>query len=305
MTALVQAEDAAWAAAHPERLRAAVAEHGAVLVRGLGIASAADVAAVARAIGSAPVDEREGFAPRHRGPDGVYSSAEWPPDQPMCMHHELSYAAEVPGLLLVGCLRAPETGGATAVSDAREVLSALPADLVARFTEVGWQLNRTYHEDIGVPWTTAFGTTEKSEVEHYCRAAGIEYQWQGAILRTRQRRAAVVDHPVTGEACWFNQIAFLNAWTMEEEVREYLVCEYGEDGLPFDTAYGDGSPITEDVVHLINKVYDEATRRAPWRAGDLMAIDNIAMAHSREPYTGDRDMAVVFADPVSPTPHRR
>ena len=38
----------------------------------------------------------------------------------------------------------------------------------------------------------------------------------------RQRRAAVVTHPVTGRRCWFNQIAFLNEWTMDRDVRDFL-----------------------------------------------------------------------------------
>ena len=61
--------------------------------------------------------EREAFAARQVYADGVYSSATWPANQPMCMHHELSYRLEVPSLMLFACLSAPTSGGATAVSD--------------------------------------------------------------------------------------------------------------------------------------------------------------------------------------------
>ena len=82
----------------------------------------------------------------------------------------------------------------------------------------------------------------------------IEFEWQpDGGLRTRQRRSAVVRHPVTGQRCWFNQIAFLNEWTIDPEVREYLVDVYGADGLPFNTRFGDGDPIGEDVVELLNE----------------------------------------------------
>jgi alpha-ketoglutarate-dependent taurine dioxygenase len=215
------------------------------------------------------------------------------------MHHELSYALEFPGLLLFACLTAPDTGGATAVADAPTVLEALPADLVARFEQEGWLLLRSYNDEIGAPWPEAFGTDDRGEVEAYCRANGIEVEWQpDGGLRTRQRRSAVVRHPVTGRRCWFNQVAFLNEWTLAEEVREYLVDVYGPEGLPFTTAYGDGSPIGEDVVELLNSVYAQHTAREPWQDGDLLLVDNVRCAHSREAYTGPREVLVALADPV-------
>ena len=61
--------------------------------------------------------------------DGVYSSTAWPANQPMCMHHELSYRLEVPGLVLFACLQPPTSGGATGVADGAAVLDALPGEL--------------------------------------------------------------------------------------------------------------------------------------------------------------------------------
>ena len=66
----------------------------------------------------------------------------------------------------------------------------------------------------------------------------------------------MVTHPSTGRRCWFNQVAFLSQWTLDPDVREFLVEEYGVDGLPFNTWYGDGSPVEEDVVTTINAVYE-------------------------------------------------
>ena len=88
----------------------------------------------------------------------------------------------------------------------------------------------------------------------------------------------MVRHPVTGERCWFNQIAFLNERTIDPEVREYLVDVYGEDGLPFNTRFGHGDPVGEDVVQLLNEVYEAHTVREPWQAGDLMLVDNVRTA---------------------------
>src|SRR5437867_4921091 len=118
---------AGWAAEHSDALRAVVAEHGSLLVRGLGLRDAAETGAVFRRLASL-MTEKEAFAPRRRYSDGVYSSSKWPPGQPMCMHHELSYRLEFPGLMLFACLVAPAGGGATPVADSPSVLHALPTD---------------------------------------------------------------------------------------------------------------------------------------------------------------------------------
>jgi alpha-ketoglutarate-dependent taurine dioxygenase len=288
-----------WAAEHREALRAVVAEHGSVLVRGLDLRDAAEISTVFRRLSTGLMIEREAFARRQVYADGVYSSATWPAKQPMCMHHELSYTLEFPGLLMFACLSAPTEGGATAVSDSPTVLSALPAELVMRFERDGWILTRSYNDEIGATLAEAFGTEDHGAIENYCRANAIEFAWQpDGGLRTWQRRSAVVHHPITGQRCWFNQIAFLNEWTIDPEVREYLVDMYGADGLPFNTRYGNGEPIGEDVIQLLNQVYEQNTVREPWQPGDLMLVDNIRTAHSREAYEGPREILVGMAEPV-------
>jgi alpha-ketoglutarate-dependent taurine dioxygenase len=289
-----------WAAAQRDALRAVVLEHGAVLVRGLGLRDTAEVTAVFGALATTGLmTEREAFAERQTYSEGVYSSTKWPPNQPMCMHHELSYRLEFPGLMQFACLSAPTQGGATGVADAAAVLDALPGSLVEQLDREGWMLVRNYNEEIGASVAEAFGTDDHDAVESYCRANAIDLEWQpDGGLRTRQRRSAVVQHPVTGRRCWFNQVAFLNEWTLDPEVHEFLVDTYGAEGLPFTTRFGGGDPIGEDVVQLLNEVYKARTMREPWQAGDLLLVDNIGSAHSREPFTGPREVLVGMADPV-------
>src|SRR5213596_3828437 len=117
-----------WAAEHRDALRTLVAEHGSLLVRGLGLRDAAETGAVFRRLGSL-MPEMEAFAPRRPYAQGVYSSSTWAPNQPMCMHHELSYALEPPSLMLFACLTAPTGGGATPLADSATVLQCLPTEL--------------------------------------------------------------------------------------------------------------------------------------------------------------------------------
>jgi alpha-ketoglutarate-dependent taurine dioxygenase len=289
-----------WAAAHSNMLRAVVAEHGSVLVRGLGLRDAAEIGAACRRLAIGLMAEKEAFAARRTYSGGVYSSSKWPANQPMCMHHEQSYRLEFPGLMLFACLSAPTRGGATGVADSQAVLDALPTDLVEWFERVGWLLIRNYNDEIGASVGEAFGTEDRGAIENYCRANAIEFEWRpGGGLRTRQHRSAVVRHPVTGRRCWFNQIAFLSEWTIAPEVREYLVDVYGADALPFTTCFGNGDPIGEDVVQLLNEIYEAHTAREPWQAGDLMLVDNIRAAHGRDAYEGPREVLVAMADAVS------
>ena len=287
-----------WAAEHRDALRAAVVEHGSLLVRGLGLRDAAGTEAVFRGLGSL-MTEKEAFAVRRSYSPGIYSSPKWPPNQPMCMHHELSYLLEFPGLMLFACLTAPTAGGATTVADSPTVFRGLPPGLIERFERVGWLLVRNYNNEVGASIADAFGTDDRRAVESYCRANAIKFEWRpNGALRTWQRRSAVVHHPLTGQRCWFNQVAFLNEWTMDPEVREYLVDIYGEDGLPFTTRFGDGDAIGADVVQAINEVYQANTAREPWQGGDLMLVDNVRTAHAREPFEGPREVLVAMADAV-------
>ncbi|MCD6031338.1 MAG: putative SyrP-like protein, partial [Thermomicrobiales bacterium] len=163
------AAPSSWAADHRDALRAVVIEHGSVLVRGLGLRGVAETTAVLRRLATGLMTEKEALAPRRTYADGVYSSTKWPPNQPMCMHHELSYALEFPGLMLFACLAAPTRGGATGVADSPTVLDALPPALVERFEREGWLLTRSYNDEIGASVAEAFGTEDRGAIERYCR----------------------------------------------------------------------------------------------------------------------------------------
>ncbi len=259
---------------------------------------AATAAVAARLLGP-PMSEREAFAPRAAHPSGVYSGSKWPADEPMCPHNELSYAAEFPRLMLFACAIAPETGGATTLADGGRMLTELPPAFVAGFEEHGWTLRRQYGEVLGIGLAEAFGASSRQEIERYCHASEIAFDWAAdGQLRTWQRRPAVARHPVTGRRSWFNQIAFLNAWTLDPDIRAYILAVHGPSWLPFDTARGDGQPVSQEDVDVLHRAYERATVRVPWQDGDLLLVDNIAMAHGREPYQGQREILVAMGAPA-------
>lgn len=215
------------------------------------------------------------------------------------MHNENSYTLTFPGLLLFSCLVAPERGGATPVADCRKVLANLPDRLVRRVEDSGWSLTRNYSPYISLDWHTAFGTEDRDQVAAYCTDNRIAWQWrEDGSLRTSQLRPGTIVHPQTGEKVWFNHLAFWNEWSLDEDIRAALTEEFGSDGLPFNTGIGDGEPLTRDDVETLNAAYAAATVRETWQPGDVMLVDNILAAHGRDPFRGDRRIAVAMGEPV-------
>ena len=289
---------AGWLASVRPRLIEALHEYGAVYIRGLKIADVEDFAAIRDALMTVRTPYREKATPRSRLGDEVFSSTDLPPSQPIRMHNENSYTLTFPGLLMFGCLVAPPEGGATPVADCRKVLAELPERLVDKMRRVGWRLDRSYSDRISTSWQTAFGTERRDEVERYCREQLISFAWRENALRTSQLRPGLIEHPVTGAAVWFNHLMFWNEWALDPLVRETLVDEFGADALPFNTAFGDGEPLTQGELDVIERAYDSATVRRPWEPGDLLLVDNVLTAHGRDPFRGERRIVVAMGDPV-------
>jgi len=291
-----------WLRAHHTPIRAELLASGALLIRGLPVTTVEDFGAIRDLLLARPALYKEKATPRTEFAPGIFSSTDLPAAQPIRLHNENSYALDFPGTLLFGCIVAAEEGGATTIGDMREALTLLPQALRERFERTGWLLTRNYSELAGLSWQKSFGTEDRAEVEQYCRRNLIGYAWLAdGSLRTRQRRAAVITHPGTGDRVWFNHMAFWNRSTLDPDVRELLLDTYGEDGLPFDTRAGDGTALTTPEVAVINDVYDRVTVREAWQPGDVMLVDNIRCAHGRDAFQGSRSILVGMGDPVALT----
>ncbi len=288
-----------WLLEHRDAIQTELLRHSHLLIRGLPVRQPADFGELRNVLVTERAAYKEKATPRSDYGGDVYSSTDLPAVQPIQLHNENSYTLEFPRTLLFCCLEAPEQGGATTVGDVRQVLASLPDDLVTRFKQVGWLLTRNYHDHVGLPWSTAFSTGEREEVEEYCARNLIGCEWSDASgLRTVQRRSAVVRHPITQEEVWFNHAAFWSRWSLEEEVLDVLTMTYGDDGLPFDTSYGDGSALGEEEARILNSAYAKATRREDWQPGDIMLVDNVLSAHGRESYRGNRKILVAMGEPI-------
>ncbi|MEV8631146.1 TauD/TfdA family dioxygenase [Streptosporangium sp. NPDC051023] len=280
-------------------LREALTEHGALYLRGLPLTDVEDFAKIRDVIIPRHTPYREKATPRSDFGNGVFSSTDLPPSQSIRMHNENSYTLTFPGLLMFACLTAPAEGGATPVADCRKVLRNIPPRLTEKMRATGWLLRRSYSEYISTDWRTAFAATGRDDVERYCADNLIDHEWRDdGNLRTSQLRPGIIRHPRTGDEVWFNHLAFWNEWSLDEELRETLVDEFGQDGLPFNTGFGDGEPLSRDDLETVQAAYESATVRERWRPGDLLIVDNILTAHGRDPFRGDRRIVVAMGEPV-------
>jgi hypothetical protein len=97
----------------------------------------------------------------------------------------------------------------------------------------------------------------------------------------------------------FNHATFFHNSTIEPVVRETMLAELGEDGLPNNTCYGDGLPIERDVMEHLQSVYLLEKISFQWLAGDILMLDNLLTSHGREPFEGPRRVLVGMADMIS------
>jgi hypothetical protein len=71
---------------------------------------------------------------------------------------------------------------------------------------------------------------------------------------------------------------------------------FREENLPRNVYYGDGSPIEYSVLEEIQAIYREATVSFPWQQGDVLMLDNMLVAHSRNSYVGSRKIVVAMGE---------
>ncbi|MFF9118738.1 TauD/TfdA family dioxygenase [Streptomyces massasporeus] len=287
---------AAWAAHDTDRARALLDQHGAVLMRGFA-ATAADLPRLLRPLGGDPLPYRERSTPRTSLGGGVYTSTDHPADQIIALHNENAYQSTFPALLALHCAVPAESGGATPVADCRRVLARLDPAVVERFVRTGVCYVRNHSPGAGLSWQQTFDTEDPEEASAYCARMGIEAEWRpGGALRTRQVQPALARHPRTGEDVWFNHAAFFHPDGLDPALRAALRAHHPhDDDLPHHVTFGDGSPIpAADLAH-VRAAYAAEAVVVPWRAGDFLLVDNLLAAHGREPYRGERRVAVAMA----------
>lgn len=288
---------AVWAGHNREFVETLLLRQGAILFRGFKLDTVLRFEEFVKAISIELLDYRERSSPRSEISKGVYTSTDHPADQFIHFHNEQSYTQSWPMKLWFFCMQAATEGGATPIADGRRVLKLLDAQTRERFSRKRVMYVRNYGEGLGLSWQTAFQTSNKLEVENYCRKASMDFTWkENDGLRTRQVFDPIVIHPRTNEAVWFEHTAFFHISSLEPVVREAILQEFAEEDLPFNTYYGDGSPIEASALDQIREAYRQTASRFLWQEQDVLLIDNMLTSHGREPFVGPRKIVVAMTE---------
>ena len=283
-----------WAATHKDFVEASMLTHGAVLFRGFAVASAAAFERVVSAVYPETFDEY-GDLPREPIGEKVYSSTPYPADETILFHNEGSHQHRWPMHISFFCVKAAQRGGESPIVDCRRMYQALDPAIRDRFERLGLTYVRNFTKGLDVSWEQFFHTSDRAEVEAYCRKGSVECEWTANNgLRTRLRCPAVVTHPQTGEKIFFNQVQLHHPSCLSPAVRESLLSMVKEEDLPRNVYYGDGSRIDDAVMAEIGALYREFASSFPWQEHDVLMINNMLVAHSRNPFVGERKIVVAL-----------
>lgn len=282
------------AAAHRAAILQALQVQGAALLRGFQDVDAGSFQRVVQSFCAELMLENGEHIPE-QGSDSIYTPVVYAAEQKLLWHNENSFNAEWPDLIAFCSMLPAASGGETTLIDSRQMMKMLDPGLVREFTERQVCYVRTMGLGVGRSWQQVFRTQSRAEAEQKCRAQGFAWEWLDEdVLQTRCVRPAVITHPQSGALSWFNQAQHWHPYFLEAEMREELLDMFGPQQMPRDCRFGDGGVISDAMMAHIAACYEALEWLVAWQQGDVLLVDNVALAHARNPYRGPRKLLVAM-----------
>lgn len=286
----VGTDAAAWTENNLDELRGILAATGVLRLQGLGESVAQFDAITTAVTGSAPLEYHGGATPRTRLDRNVYSSTDFPSEYAIDLHSEMAYAPTWPLHLAFCCVQPSETGGATPLAPTRDIAERLPGRLAAKLAAHGIRYRRAFSSMLGIDWRSAYGVENVDELTEEVSLRGETLEIVENTVSTWWTLPAF--QTIDGEQSWFNQMVAFNVRTLPPDVRDDLLLVVGEEGIPKNTLFGDGTPFDDGDVAAVRDAVDAVSIAIPWNEGDLTIVDNRRFAHGRQPFTGSRQVRV-------------
>ncbi|MFK7784942.1 MAG: TauD/TfdA family dioxygenase [Crocinitomicaceae bacterium] len=280
----------AWMETNRESIDKNLTKFGGILFRGFNVNTVEKFQGFMAFFENEKLEYKLRSSPRHAVGEKVYVSTEYPKEQSINMHCESSYAPSHPNKIAFCCLIPAEKGGETPIADTRKVFNEISEATREKFQEKGVKYRRFFSGRSGMSWEEAFQTESKDQVEEECQLSGIDYQWinDNELILTWTKKA-IWEHPNSGEKIWFNHALFFNENAAGyEELRAVLET----DQLPNNTFYGDGTNISKEEIQELTQAFEKSTIEFQWKTGDVLLLDNLLMAHGRNPFEGERKIIV-------------
>ena len=290
-----------WAKEHKFLIEEAVQKYGGVLFRNSELSSVSEFNRFVQNLYPQLLDYVYRSTPRTKLGGKIYTATEYPADRSIPLHNEFSYANTWPNRIIFFSIIPALEGGETPIADCNRIYQHIDPSIVDSFEKKRVLYVRNYRESLDLSWQEVFQTSNKRDVESYCKNNNIEYEWKSGLVElvTRKICQATLSHPITGMKVWFNQAHLFHISSLDNMTRQLFIQELGEENVPRNSFYGDGSPIEESKLNHIRLAYEKEKIKFKWQRKDILILDNILMAHGREPYQGERKVAVAMASHVS------
>eukprot|EP00117_Sycon_ciliatum_P017221 scpid42881/ scgid16311/ Clavaminate synthase-like protein At3g21360 len=324
---------ASWAHENESWLKQKTTEHGAIRFRGFAVTSAVEFEKAILNLDVEMSNKYRGTSPRvlEPGTTYIFSASEVPPFLPIPQHIEMSFLPSPPHWIFFCCLNAPTSkGGETSLCDFRRVYDDLNPEFKQRLYEKKVRYVRNYRQksqtmDIDLSmlkgWEDLFETTDKAAVEDDARQDELTVDWkENDDLRLTNVTEPYQVHPETGDKVWFNHMQLFHQKLLARELMHsarrtgnllrwlfawlllllshIILFVRGSENLGMHTMYGDGTEVSrQDCDHLQETVWKH-TKYDRWQLGDILMIDNLAISHGRQPFTGKRKIVVGWANPL-------
>jgi alpha-ketoglutarate-dependent taurine dioxygenase len=290
----------AWAREQRDELQAQASEYGALLFRGFPLQSAEDFDAFVAAfdLPNFAYDKSLSNAVRVNWTERVFSANEAPANVTIYLHHEMAQTPIFPAQLFFFCQIAAEAGGQTPICRSDRLFDRL-AERCPQFASdcelKGLQYTNVMpsandaQSGMGRSWQSTLSAATREEAEARLAELGYSWQWleDGCLQATTPVLPAVRELP-SGRKAFFNQlIAAFQGW---KDVR---------NDPSKAIRFGDGSALDQTATKIAGELAEELTFDVPWRAGDVVFMDNCVAMHGRRTFSGTRKVLASLASPQS------
>ncbi|CAN0890812.1 Clavaminate synthase-like protein At3g21360 [Linum grandiflorum] len=266
-------------------LESLLLKSGAILFRGFPLTSPSHFNDFVESFGYQELPYVGGAAPRTNVVGRVFTANESPPDQKIPFHHEMAQVPEFPSKLFFFCEVEPGSGGETPIVLSHVVYQKMKdkyPEFVQRLEEQGLMYTRVLGEEdnpnspIGRGWKSTFLTTDKAVAQERAARLGMKLEWleDGGVKTIMGPIAGVKrDKRRSNREIWFNSmVAAYTGWEDERNDPKKAV------------TFGDGKPLPSDIVYDCLNILEQSSVVIPWKAGDVLLIDNWAVLHARKSF---------------------
>ncbi|KAL7580999.1 hypothetical protein ACA910_005810 [Epithemia clementina (nom. ined.)] len=240
-----------------------------------------------------------GAAPRtiipvSAGKDIIFTANESPPQEPIPFHHELAQTPNPPEYIFFYCDTPPEEGGETPIIDSTLVYRFAKEnhpEFIEKLFKVGARYIRTLPPEddplspIGRSYKNTWHVQTPQELEaKLSKIDGCSWEWKddGSVRITSEPVPAirlVKEH-------YQNQVfqyTFANS-----VVAAFLGWQDSRNNRLEALRFGDMEKMPEAVLESIANFMHNHRVLHKWQKGDIMALNNRLVMHSRNPFTGPR-----------------